>query len=436
MKHLIKAILILLVSLMPAKVSAYDFSSDGFYFNYYSSVSAGSGVIVTYKHYISEPDYNGDIVIPENVTYCGNTYAVVGIGSSAFKSSSIRSVEIPSSVSEIHEYAFCACHSLSKVIIPYSIKSIGKRAFEECRNLRSIEIPSSTNHIGEEAFWGCPLTDIYCYSTTPIICSDDDKIFNDYTGNLHVPAASLAAYFIAPVWCNFGNIIGDAIEPTGIDLKNDSLNIYLGKHFQLNASIVPANATTNNIIWKTTNHRIATVENGLVSAVGLGECDIVAICYGMKAICHLTVTEETAIITLDEHETQVLPNHMIILTPTSSLDVMPSLAVSSSDPTVAATRIINGSVQVVGIKEGTTTITVNAANGNSLPDSCLVTVYTEPGDLNCDGFRTISDVISLIDYILGGDSSQISTKNADVNGDHSISISDITTLIDILLRGN
>ena len=54
--------------------------------------------------------------------------------------------------------------------------------------------------------------------------------------------------------------------------------------------------------------------------------------------------------------------------------------------------------------------------------------------MNSDGFVNISDVTSLIDYLLNGDSSQISTKNADVNGDGHINISDVTALIDTLLH--
>ena len=65
--------------------------------------------------------------------------------------------------------------------------------------------------------------------------------------------------------------------------------------------------------------------------------------------------------------------------------------------------------------EATTTITVGSADGTAIPATCLVTVYTEPGDLDCDGFVNISDVTSLIDYLLSDDT-QISTKNADMDG--------------------
>ena len=125
---------------------------------------------------------------------------------------------------------------------------------------------------------------------------------------------------------------------------------------------------------------------------------------------------------------------MLVLTPTAG--IMPNgFTASSSDPTVAAVRVMNGKIQVVGIKEGTTIIVVGSADGTVEPATCLVTVYTEPGDLNCDGFLTISDVTSIIDYLLIGDTENIKVENADVNADGNISISDVTTLIDILLMG-
>jgi len=57
------------------------------------------------------------------------------------------------------------------------------------------------------------------------------------------------------------------------------------------------------------------------------------------------------------------------------------------------------------------------------------------GDVNNDGFVTISDVTALIDYLLGGDSTGVNLDNADVNGDKNVAISDVTALIDLLLSG-
>lgn len=58
------------------------------------------------------------------------------------------------------------------------------------------------------------------------------------------------------------------------------------------------------------------------------------------------------------------------------------------------------------------------------------------GDVNMDGYVTISDVTALIDYLLGGDESNINVLAANVNGDGGVTIADVTALIDLLLSGN
>ena len=58
------------------------------------------------------------------------------------------------------------------------------------------------------------------------------------------------------------------------------------------------------------------------------------------------------------------------------------------------------------------------------------------GDVNRDGFVTISDVTALIDYLLGGDESMIDLLAANVNQNESVTIADVTALIDLLLSGN
>ena len=56
------------------------------------------------------------------------------------------------------------------------------------------------------------------------------------------------------------------------------------------------------------------------------------------------------------------------------------------------------------------------------------------GDVNHDGFVTIKDVTTLIDYLLGSDTG-VCTTCADVNGDENVTIKDVTDLIDLLLGG-
>ena len=325
-------------------------------------------------------------------------------------------------------------NALLSVVIPNSVTYIGTGAFENCFNLTSIEMGNSVSAIDDEAFRSCSsVQDIYCYAPVPPLClktyDEYSNNFTDYSATLHVPAASLAAYFTAPVWSNFENIVGDAVAPTGISVNKDSVEVQLGEQLNLTATVTPANASNKNVIWYSTNSDVATVENGKVTTVGLGECDIIATCFGMQAVCHISVYNR---ISMEHEEAMLLPNHMLTLTPTAP--VMPDgFMVTSSDPTVAAARVMNRKVQIVGIKEGTTMITVGSVDGTAVPATCFVTVYTERGDLNCDGFINMDDLTALINYLITDDDTNIKLDNADFNNSGGVNMDDLTTLINYLL---
>ena len=79
--------------------------------------------------------------------------------------------------------------------------------------------------------------------------------------------------------------------------------------------------------------------------------------------------------------------------------------------------------------------------GEEIPfgnETCSVTVPSVgiKGDVDGDGNVNISDITALIDYLLGGNASNIQLDNADVDNDGIINISDVTALIDKLLSGN
>ena len=274
---------------------------------------------------------------------------------------------------------------------------------------------------------------IYCYATIPPACMSNT--FTGYGATLHVSTSSMVSYFTAQYWYNFNNILADVVEPQSVTMSDAEASLELGKQLSLSATVAPSDATPSTIYWSSTNTAVATVgSNGTVTAVGTGECYIRATCVDKQAFCHLTVTPERVTITLDKHEARLLPNHTLTLNATC-LPAAVDLAVTSSDPAVALPRLVNGTIMVVGIAEGTATITVNAADGWGIPDQCVVTVYTELGDVNCDGFINIADVVDLIDYLLTGDGSQLNLTNADTDKNDIINIADVTELIDYLLNG-
>ena len=273
---------------------------------------------------------------------------------------------------------------------------------------------------------------IYCYATVPPACVSNT--FTGYGAALHVPAASLGSYFVTSYWNNFGNITGDAVEPVGLNINKAEAQLHIGDVVSLTATVTPSNAMPRTVYWSSTNTAVATVSGGQVTAAGVGECDIVVTCLGLQAVCHVQVMGTQVEITLDKHEAKVLPNHMINLTPTMS-PVSTELKVTVSNPEVAAARLVNGIVQVVGLTEGTTMVVVSSTDGQAIPDACQVTVYTEVGDTNCDGYVNIADVTILIDYLLAPGAIGISTTNGDTDKSGTVNIADVTWLIDYLLQG-
>lgn len=62
--------------------------------------------------------------------------------------------------------------------------------------------------------------------------------------------------------------------------------------------------------------------------------------------------------------------------------------------------------------------------------------FAQAGDVNGDGKLNISDVTSLINYLLSANGEMVDMDNADVDGNSEINISDVTTLINMLLSGD
>lgn len=79
---------------------------------------------------------------------------------------------------------------------------------------------------------------------------------------------------------------------TGIKLDRDTLTIARGETATLTATVEPAD-TTDKVVWSSADKTIATVKDGVVTAVGQGETTITATCGNQTASCKVTVTKAT-----------------------------------------------------------------------------------------------------------------------------------------------
>ncbi|MBR2192140.1 MAG: leucine-rich repeat protein [Bacteroidaceae bacterium] len=111
----------------------------------------------------------------------GTHYQVTSIGIFAFSHcSGLTSVFIPSSVTSIGICAFWYCFGLTSITMGNGMASIGNQAFHGCSGFTSIDIPSSVTSIGSWAFLGCSgLTSIEIPSS---VTSIGNQAFRECSG--------------------------------------------------------------------------------------------------------------------------------------------------------------------------------------------------------------------------------------------------------------
>ena len=147
--------LLLIIAIMSTltsyAVKDYDFYIGGIYYKKISNSAVG----VSRAYTEGSNYYSGDIIIPESVTYQGNSYTVTTIRGYAFRScTGLTSVSVPNSVSTIENIAFDGCTSLQSISLP-SVISIDYYAFRDCSALTSVDLGNSLVSIGNSAFNGC-----------------------------------------------------------------------------------------------------------------------------------------------------------------------------------------------------------------------------------------------------------------------------------------
>lgn len=143
------------------------------------------------------------ITIPASV----NGYTVIRVATNAFMSYA-STIEIPSSVTDIADYAFINHQYLKHVILHEGLESIGTGAFSFCNEMMSLEIPSTVTTIGEGAFINAKqIASVILKGEEPIEISKN--VFNDIvyqTATLYVPSVAIGKYEDAAVWNEFLSI--------------------------------------------------------------------------------------------------------------------------------------------------------------------------------------------------------------------------------------
>jgi uncharacterized protein YjdB len=92
----------------------------------------------------------------------------------------------------------------------------------------------------------------------------------------------------------FKDITSLNVEPESISLNIKNLNLKINDTKEISATVMPDNALNKSVIWVSSDESIATVNNGVIKAVGEGTAIISAFTYDKKyeAKCSVTVTKD------------------------------------------------------------------------------------------------------------------------------------------------
>ncbi len=279
--------------------------------------------------------------------------------------SQIKKIQLPASLSVIGQNVFHSCNALTSVDIPESVSKIAYAAFRSCTALQTIKIPESVTLIESYVFYSCNKLQTVYYGGS-------EKSWKDISINSNNnPLLNANIIFAKPT----------SVE--NIYIATTDHYMFSGDSFQLETHIEPTYATNQNVTWSSSNEKVATVENGLVKAIGNGQTKITVTTEDgeISASCIIYVTTKVSGVELDKEYAVAEMGKTLTLKATVSPETASdqSLQWYSEDEDVA---IVENGV-VTPASNGETTIRVLTNDGN-FEASCIVTVITKVNNITLD----------------------------------------------------
>ena len=171
------------------------------------------------------------------------------------------------------------------------------------------------------------------------------------------------------------------VPVVSVALDKSELSLNVGESSQLNAVVLPADATNRNVIWSSSDPSVAVVSSsGKVTAVSGGTAIITVTTEdgGLSVSCKVTVLVPVSGVSLDKNNLSLAEGQSYTLTATVSPSDANDKSVrwTSADESVATVTVAG---VVTAVAKGSTTISVTTNDGG-FEASCIVTVRgeTEP----------------------------------------------------------
>ena len=150
------------------------------------------------------------------------------------------------------------------------------------------------------------------------------------------------------------------VDVESVTLSQKEAVITVGKTLTLTATVMPENATDKTVTWTSNNTSIATVDNGVVTAVKPGSASITATAGGKNASCTVTVKEEyidVTSVTLDETSCSLMEGESFTLYATVKPDDATEKSVIWKSSNEKVATVYGGKITAVSAGKATITAT-------------------------------------------------------------------------------
>lgn len=266
------------------------------------------------------------------------------------------------------------------LVLPNSVKVIDSNSLKGTAG--GVVIGDNIEEIGAGAFTN-GISVAYVTSSTPRPCSPGAFV-NPQT--LYVPSGSRSRYLDATGWNEFANIIEqDYIRVTDITLDNNQITLQKGATQQLNATILPSNASNQSLNWISDDESIAIVSaDGLVTATGPGETDIMVMADNIRVACHVTVPATLVqSITINHDHLSMTIGETASLMATVSPEIADEQYIEWIFPENEILMIQetnDNTLDIAALHKGRVAITARTTDGSNLSVTCMVTVLDAGGE--------------------------------------------------------
>ena len=410
---------------------------------------------------------------------------VMSINNSVFQGcTSLKSFNIPNNVKSIGGYAFKDCTSLTSIDIPNSVKSIGACAFEGCTSLSDIYFDGTETQWGNvtkrnywkpsatKEHWRCAVTfDANGHGSAP---NAQTNLWSNKS-RAEEPESLTASGFVFTGWytdtdCtskwNFSTPVprdmtlyagwekdlqlSDNTATNLSDYDGQKLSVTLKgrtlyKDGSWNTLCLPFTVSdgdaSDGISFTGTPLEGAIVKTLNSSSFAAGTLtlnfsdDLTGISAGTPCI----VRWERAGDYIDDNEHNTYEPVFSGVIINKELHPVDQVAVD-----------FMGGFSPVSLAAGDRSVLyLDANNSLNYPNAAMTIgschayfqladglLNPDLGDVNGDGLVSVTDVMALVNYILGNTVSNFVVENADANGDEAITVTDVMVLVKIVLQGS